>query len=150
MTLQLALFTVISGIRRLLGKGVLNEEHAYLGLARFTIVGLLSTYLYLALVLILDVVGITPRWGATIAIVMCWVFSYVMQATVTFRTPIAKRRFLMRFVVMSLIGLAVAQASTIVVHEFLGFSLWVAAFTVCIVIPVINFLLMNFWVFLPR
>lgn len=145
--LSIALRHLDRSFRRVVGRGALEESDAIQGTGRFIAVGIASTLLYLILMPAFYAAGLGARWATAMALVACWGASYVMQSTMTFRADCSRHRFLLRFVVMSVIGLSIAEAMTILVYEKMGFPIWTAALAASIMIPLFNFIAMNFWVF---
>jgi putative flippase GtrA len=134
---------------RLVGQGALEERDAFAGTVRFIAMGLVSTGVYFVAILALHALGLTPRRASAAALVLCWGVSWLAQRSFTFRAGETGTAEIVRFVAMSLAGLLLAHLTIVFVHERGGMPLWFAAACVCVAIPVLNFLLMNFWVFRP-
>ena len=121
-------------------------------LARFATVGALATVTYLIVAnMLLKFSSIQPEWASVIAYLVGMVVSYLGQSKVTFETKAARSRQMIKFAILSLMGLAM---SYLVVRYFSGaypeYSS-VATVLVAIAVPFLSFFVMTFWVFIePR
>lgn len=135
---------------RMVGRGTLEERDAIAGTFRFIGMGLISTAAYFCLVMALYAFGLAPTTASFVALVTCWGLSWQLQRNVTFRAGSPSTAEIVRFVAMSLAGLVVAHVTILLVHQWAGLPVWFAFACVCVTIPVMNFLIMNFWVFKPQ
>ena len=115
--------------------------------ARFGFAGIAATLVYFILFLIIQAV---THWDRTIVSVVAYLFalafSYFAQSRFTFRVERDTEAQVARFIILSLLGLVVSTA-TVEASKVFEISAWVAAGIVCVLIPVVNFIAMNFWVF---
>ena len=135
---------------RFVGAGSLSEDDALLGLLRFAAMGLVSTVVYFVAAIVLFQGGISARSSSVLAMLLGLLVSFVVQSRVTFRQTGFHMPDAVRFAILGAAGLLVANYSVILLHERGGQPLWVAAAVVCVLIPLTNFLVMNFWVFSRR
>ncbi len=131
------------------GKIVASEHSGYI--VRFGISGLLSTAFYFVLMnLIVLAFGMEPVWASVLAYAIAIGFSYTMQSRFTFRVKQDSLNQVTRFVATSLAGLAVSYWTVWLFNDYLKMPYWTGAAVVCVVVPTMNFLIFNRWVFLRR
>lgn len=135
---------------RLVGRGTLEERDAIAGTIRFIVMGLVSTGAYFCLVMVLYLLGLQPATASLVALVTCWGLSWQLQRNVTFKAGRPSSGEVIRFFAMSVAGLIVSHATIVLVHQQAGLPAWFAFACVCVTIPVMNFIIMNFWVFKPQ
>ena len=113
---------------------------------RFALTGFLVTVLHVLIATtLIQTVLPAPSLANGVAFVAATIFSYVINTTWSFSSPLHGRN-LFRFCVVSLIGLFLAMAiSGAAQHYGLHYGYGIA-FVVCIVPPV-TFLLHNFWTY---
>lgn len=129
-----------------IGRVLASESTGHL--IRFGISGLLSTAFYFALAnLYVIAFGMKPVWASVIAYAIAIGFSYSMQSRYTFRVRQDSRDQVLRFVVTSVSGLAISYWVVWLFNDYLGARYWVGPAFVCIIIPVINFVIFKRWVF---
>ncbi len=73
--------------------------------------------------------------------------SYTGHALVTFNAPVQSASRFLRFILVSLMGLATSSATVWIVSGVLGQSFPVAMLCVAVAVPVVTYLGMRLWVF---
>ena len=131
--------------------GALAREDLAKGVGRFAFAGAATTALYFVLTNAVSyALPVTPFVASFLAYCVCIAVSFVLQSRMVFRHDGDRRSALVKFAVMSLIGLLAAQLIFWIVAEGLGNPTWLASLLVSIAIPIVNFLAMNFWVFVDK
>ena len=121
-----------------------------LKLGRFGLVGGLSTVIYV----VLSISG--NAWTAlpaelvnTIAYCCSGAWGYVGHYHITFRSDAAHKASIARFVVLFLSGFVVSSG-IVFVNQALGLPRQLGPLVATIVLPVMNFIIMQLWVFAGR
>lgn len=115
--------------------------------ARFGLVGILATAIYLIIAVILPEYSISPTLAAAIASIVSVGFSYLGHHSFTFSKSGLHEFYLPRFLIVSTLLSAVATATTFIMTNFFGLSANNAAVVVAIFYPIFSFALNNLWVF---
>ena len=117
-------------------------------LSRFTAVGIIATCTYLAVTNALLVIGSVSPGAASVAGYLAgMLISFFGQARFTFLVQRHTAGQAMRYVAASLCGLIVSYlAMHLAVFDF-GLPAFVGTILVAILVPLINLLLMKWWVF---
>jgi len=122
-------------------------------LARFGVVGAAATALYAAMAFLLTHwlwLGLTPGEASLVAYIVAAAFSYLAHKSVTFLSTGPHRLEGLRFLALSAIGIVVAFAAPSILTGALGFDPIFAILSTCVLVPVINFVVMDRWVFAGR
>ncbi|MEQ8701331.1 MAG: GtrA family protein [Bauldia litoralis] len=115
---------------------------------RFGIAGLLSTAFYFVVAnLIVLVSTMDPAWASLGAYLLAIVFSYTVQSRFTYRVKQDSAPQIIRFLLTSGLGLAVSYWVVWICTELFSFPFWVGPFSVCIIVPVMNYFIFSLWVF---
>jgi len=118
-----------------------------LKLGRFGLVGAMSTLLYLGVSeLGVHWFGMPALAANTLAIFTSGTWGYVGHYYLTFRADTAHGTGLARFMVMFALGYGVSSA-IVFLNQFLGLPPEIGTATASVVLPVMNFFLMQLWVF---
>ena len=132
----------------MMGEAELTKAVPVMRLARFVLIGAGSTLLYAALALAL---GVIPQfgaiWSSVTAYAIAAVFSYSGHKFLTFASAGAHRDEAPRFILATLLGLAIATAIPWTVTGALGLWPWVAVALTCVCVPITNFIVLDKWVF---
>ncbi len=117
-------------------------------LMRFGAVGATSTLLYLGLAMsIKSFASTTALVASVLAYCLAGIFSYSAHRGFTFSSSQSHGEGLPRFLVTTVLGLSLSSALPYVIHDVLALPAICAFGVVCILIPVINLVLLCFWVF---
>jgi putative flippase GtrA len=122
-------------------------------LARFGLVGIAATILYAALAAAFakwERIGFTPIQASLVAYAAAALFSYLAHKSVTFVSGGSHRSEAPRFLVLAATGLAVAYGAPALLTVKLGLPLIIPVLVTCLLVPAINFLVLDRWVFAER
>ncbi|CAH2400024.1 GtrA family protein [Mesorhizobium escarrei] len=122
-------------------------------LARFGLVGIAATSLYAVLAIALvksKWIGFTPVQASLAAYAAAAVFSYLAHKSVTFMSNGSHRSEAGRFVLLTATGFAVAYAAPALLTAKLGLPPIIAILVTCLIIPAVNLLILDRWVFAQR
>lgn len=115
-------------------------------LARFGVVGLLTTVVHVTVGLALHHgIGMAPFWANLVAFACAITASFVGQSRLTFPDATADGGAFLRFTVVALTGLALNQAIVWVVVSAFGGPYWLALAIIVGTVPWISFALLRFW-----
>lgn len=119
-------------------------------ISRFAIVGLASTGLYAVLALASEQwLGMTAIVASVAAYAVATIFSYLGQKFVTFRSGGAHRSEGPRFLALTALGFAIATALPAIGQQ-LNLPTIVPVALTCVLVPLINFFVLDRWVFAAR
>jgi len=90
---------------------------------------------------------ISASTSSALSYAMAVVMSYLLQSRFTFQVKNDSPQQVTRFAVVTLAGLAVSWGLVKALVGFLDQPAWVATLAVCIVIPILNYVLFHIWVF---
>jgi putative flippase GtrA len=117
-------------------------------LSRFTSVGILATCTYLAVANALLAIGATSPGAASVAGYLAgMLISFFGQGRFTFLVRRHTARQAMRFVAASLCGLIISYSGMHLAVFNLGLPPFMGTILVAILVPLINLLLLKWWVF---
>lgn len=121
----------------------------YRRISRFALVGLASTLLYAGLAFgfaqALD--GVSMTGASLLAYAIAALFSYCGHKYLTFVSVGAHRIELPRFLALTTAGVVVVTLLPAVLSDGLGLSPAAPILLACIVIPVVNYVVLQGWVF---
>ncbi|RWM16024.1 MAG: GtrA family protein [Mesorhizobium sp.] len=122
-------------------------------LARFGLVGIAATMLYAVLAIGLvesKWIGFSPVQASLAAYAAAAVFSYLAHKSVTFMSSGSHRSEAARFLLLTATGFAVAYAAPALLTAKLGLPPIVTILVTCLLIPAVNLLMLDRWVFAQR
>jgi len=116
--------------------------------SRFSIIGILATvtYFIIANALILTT-SLSPVWASVIAYVAGMLVSFSGQGRFTFRVKDRTSSHIIRYIVLSIVGVAISYWSVEYVVGTLGIAAFWGTLITALAIPLLSFLAMKFWVF---
>lgn len=118
-------------------------------LARFSIVGAIATGVYVAVAMIaIGAGGATPMVGAIIGFCASFLVSYIGHFRFTFAVPGQYRDYVVKFAVSSIVSLLLITSAISVTTKILKIDYRLALIAVAIIVPICNYLVSRFWVFL--
>jgi putative flippase GtrA len=125
----------------------LAEE--FLRLARFSAVGTIATVAHIVVaVIVVAAAGANPTAGAMIGFVAAFMVSYFGHFRFTFAASGRYRDYLLKFAVSSLASFLLSTAAVWLATSILGIDYKPALITLAIIVPLCNYLVNRFWVFL--
>ncbi|RWN52851.1 MAG: GtrA family protein [Mesorhizobium sp.] len=122
-------------------------------LARFGLVGIAATILYAALAAAFakwERIGFSPIQASLAAYAAAALFSYLAHKSVTFVSGGSHRSEAPRFLLLAVTGLAVAYGAPALLTVKLGLPLIIPVLATCLLVPAINFVVLDRWVFAKR
>jgi putative flippase GtrA len=121
-------------------------------LARFFAVGTIATIVHIGVAMIVvAAAGANPTVGAMIGFVAAFMVSYFGHFRFSFAASGRYRDYLLKFAVSSLASFLLSTAAVWVATAILGIDYKPALIALAIIVPVCNYLVNRFWVFLqPR
>jgi putative flippase GtrA len=118
-------------------------------LARFSIVGVVATVLHIGVAMIaVAAAGANPTVAAMIGFTAAFAVSYFGHFRFTFAASGRHRDYLLKFAVSSLASLVLSTGMVWVATAILGIDYKPALFALAVIVPVCNYLVNRFWVFL--
>ncbi|RJT41343.1 GtrA family protein [Mesorhizobium waimense] len=122
-------------------------------LARFGFVGIAATILYAALAAAFtksERIGFTPIQASLAAYATATLFSYLAHKSVTFVSGGSHQSEAPRFLLLAATGLAIAYGAPALLTVKLGLPLVIPVLVTCLLVPAINFFVLDRWVFAAR
>ncbi|MDE1462268.1 GtrA family protein [Spartinivicinus poritis] len=111
----------------------------------FGLVGLLNTFGYFVLFIILTLlIEVPPIYSGVISYLIAVLISYKLHASLTFKGKRSERtpaRFVVTNIIMLVLISLVNQSAGLEEHPVM------AALIVCILIPLVSYILLKFWAF---
>jgi putative flippase GtrA len=116
---------------------------------RFGMIGVVNTLVHgTVLSCLVEFAHVAVVLSNMVAFMLSNLFSYFMNAAVTFRTPPSLRSY-MKFFSASLVALALTLLISWIM-ERLGFNYLQGFLVVIVLVPAISFLAVKLWVFSPK
>lgn len=120
-------------------------------LIRFAGVGGLATLAHVLVALAVQAaLSVTPQQANLAGFAAGFVVSYSGHARLTFGAPLRSGPQLLRFFVLSLLGLGASSLTVHVITAVLGLGFAPAMLAVAVIVPGLTYLAMRFWVFAGR
>lgn len=121
------------------------RDHAKI--LRFCIVGAGVAGIYVGLYLLFLTIGLAQVWANAFSFLIAVSIQYIGQAAFTFEKELRDSRQMIRFAVMTGIGLLTAAVITGVIGPYLQLTDFNSAVLVAALLPAQNYVLMALWVF---
>lgn len=115
-------------------------------LSRFGAVGIAATLTYLIISNLLIWAGLIPTLASIVGYLAGMVASYLGQSKFTFQMERTRRRHLVRYCFLSLVGLLVSYL-TVWAASATEASPVLGTVATAIIVPVLSFVVMKLWVF---
>jgi putative flippase GtrA len=116
---------------------------------RFSTVGAVSTVTHIGIAMVLvEAAGANPIVGAMIGFAAAFLMSYLGHFRFTFGVSGSHRDYLLKFAVSSLASFFLSTGGVWVATAILGIDYKPALIALAIIVPVCNYLVNRFWVFL--
>lgn len=117
-------------------------------MVRFGAVGGLATLTHVLVAIVAEAaLVLAPQLANLAGYLVAVLVSYTGHALVTFKAPVQSAARFLRFILVSLLGLATSSATVWVTTGVLGLAFPVAMLCVAVAVPVVTYLGMRFWVF---
>lgn len=118
-------------------------------LARFFAVGAIATIVHVGVAMIVvAAAGANPTVGAMIGFVAAFMVSYFGHFRFSFAASGRYRDYLLKFAVSSLASFLLSTAAVWLATDILGIDYKPALIALAIIVPICNYLVNRFWVFL--
>jgi putative flippase GtrA len=118
-------------------------------LARFSVVGATATVVHIGVAMgAVALAGTNPTVGSMIGFVAAFLVSYIGHFRFTFAVPGRYRDYLLKFAVNSLASFILSTSAVWVATAILGVDYRPALIALAVFVPVCNYLVNRFWVFL--
>lgn len=122
-------------------------------LLRFALVGVSATLLYAVLAILFDQLAghiMSQSALSLAAFALSAVYSYCAHKFITFSSSGSYRIEVPRFTAVTATGASVSLILPVLAENWLELPMYVTVAAVCILIPMVNFVALNFWVFARR
>jgi putative flippase GtrA len=118
-------------------------------IARFSAVGVIATVVHIGVAMIaVASAGVNPTVGAMFGFLSAFIVSYVGHFRFTFVASGRYGDYLVKFVVTSLASFMLSTSAVWLATIVLGVDYKLALIALAIIVPVCNYLVNRFWVFL--
>jgi putative flippase GtrA len=118
-------------------------------LARFSVVGAVATVVHIGVAMIaVAAAGANPTVAAMIGFTAAFAVSYFGHFRFTFAASGRHRDYLLKFAVSSLASLVLSTGMVWVATAILGIDYKPSLIALAVIVPVCNYLVNRFWVFL--
>ncbi len=117
---------------------------------RFALVGAASSGAYAVIMLVAtSAVGLAPWISSVVAYVSAMIINFPLQRNFTFMSTGDVRREGLKYLGVHLVNLLVSVAVVHLITEVLQWPVFVSVAAVVVIIPLIQFLVLEIWVFKP-
>jgi putative flippase GtrA len=114
---------------------------------KYSVVGCVSILIYyLSVFVLVEILGKNPLFGTAVSFVIMSYFSFLLNRKFTFGSDFSYDK-LLRFLVVSAIGFTLNFLIMYLVVSVLSLHYSLGEVATTLVIPVINFILNNYWTF---
>lgn len=126
---------------------MLLRRELFLKFIKYSFVGCICTCIYfLSVFVLVERFQWDPVLGAALAFIIMTVASFFMNVRYTFGSSITQQK-LLRFLMVSAVGFTLNFLLMFFVVHILSFHYLVGELVTILVIPIVNFLLNNYWTF---
>lgn len=114
---------------------------------KYSLVGCISTFIYfLSVFVFIEGLQMDPVLGSAVAFIIMTIASFFLNVKYTFGSSITQQKAL-RFLTVSTIGFILNLLLIYVIVHIFAFHYLVGELVTVLVIPIVNFLLNNYWTF---
>jgi putative flippase GtrA len=114
---------------------------------KYSFVGFFSTLVYfLSVYVLVELLHMEPIMGSANSFLIMTVFSFFLNKKYTFNSEFSKQK-LVRFFIVSGIGFVLNFAIMYGITSLLSYHYFIGELVTILVIPLVNFLLNNYWTF---
>jgi putative flippase GtrA len=126
---------------------MLVSRELILKFIRYSLVGCISTLIYFPSVFILvELFHYSPLFGSSLAFLIMTLISFFLNKTFTFGSDFSHQK-LLRFLIVSAVGFTLNFLIMFTIVNVLSFHYSIGELVTILIIPIINFLLNNYWTF---
>ncbi|MDQ1002917.1 putative flippase GtrA [Neobacillus niacini] len=114
---------------------------------KYSVVGCVSILIYyLSVFVLVEILGKSPLFGTAVSFVIMSYFSFLLNRKYTFGSDFSYDK-LLRFLVVSAVGFTLNFLIMYLVVTILSLHYSIGEIVTTLVIPIINFILNNYWTF---
>jgi putative flippase GtrA len=126
---------------------VLLRKELFQKFIKYSFVGFISTCIYfLSVFIFVERFHFEPVFGSAIAFIIMTIVSFFMNVHYTFGSDVTYQK-LLRFLIVSTVGFTINFLLMFLIVQILSYHYLVGEFVTILVIPLVNFLLNNYWTF---
>ncbi|MFC7687336.1 GtrA family protein [Ureibacillus sp. GCM10028918] len=114
---------------------------------KYSLVGCISTLIYfLSVFILIEGMQVDPVLGSAAAFIIMTIVSFFLNVKYTFGSSITQQKAL-RFMTVSAVGFILNFILIFVTVRVFDFHYFIGELVTVLVIPIVNFLLNNYWTF---
>jgi putative flippase GtrA len=126
---------------------MLLSKELFLKFTKYSVVGCISILIYfLSVFVLVELLGKNPILGSTVSFVIMTYISFLLNKKFTFGSDFSYNK-LLRFLVVSAIGFTLNFFIMYLVVNVFSLHYLIGELVTTLVIPIINFILNNYWTF---
>ena len=126
---------------------MLVSKELFLKFIKYSVVGCISILIYfLSVFVLVEVFGKNPIFGSAVAFIIMSYFSFLLNRKFTFGSDFSYNK-LLRFLAVSAIGFTLNFFIMFMVVNVFSLHYSIGELITTLIIPIINFLLNNYWTF---
>jgi putative flippase GtrA len=126
---------------------MLVSKELFLKFIKYSVVGFISILIYfLSVFILVEVLGKNPIFGSAVAFIIMSYFSFLLNRKFTFGSDFSYNK-LLRFLAVSTVGFTLNFFIMFMVVNVFSLHYSIGELVTTLVIPIINFLLNNYWTF---
>jgi putative flippase GtrA len=129
---------------------MLSSQNTTIKFMKYSLVGVVCTTIYfLSMFVCVERLNIEPVSASTLSFIIMTIFSYILNKKYTFGGTYSHTQFV-KFVIVASIGFVLNVAIMYTIVSILELHYIIGELVTVLIIPVINFLLNNYWTFTTR
>ncbi|WP_425609210.1 GtrA family protein [Ureibacillus aquaedulcis] len=126
---------------------MLIRKGLFLKFMKYSFVGCISTLIYfLSVFLFIEAIHMDPVMGSAVAFIIMTIVSFFLNVKYTFDSIITRQKAI-RFMTVSAIGFLLNFILMFVIVRIFDFHYFVGELVTISIIPIVNFILNNYWTF---
>ncbi|TSI10710.1 GtrA family protein [Lysinibacillus sp. BW-2-10] len=126
---------------------MLLQKEVSIRFLKYSLVGCICTLIYfISVFLLVELFHQEPLLGTAIAFIVMTVFSFYLNKRFTFGSNFSSKK-LLRFFTVALVGFVLNFAIIFLIVNVMAFHYFIGELVTILIIPVINFILNNYWTF---
>ncbi|WP_108672335.1 GtrA family protein [Peribacillus acanthi] len=126
---------------------MLVRNDLFLKFLKYSFVGFFSTLIYfLSVYILVELLLMEPIMGSAFSFLIMTVFSFFLNKKYTFKSDFSNQK-LVRFFIVSGIGFMLNFVIMYSIVSLLSYHYFLGELATILVIPLVNFLLNNYWTF---
>jgi putative flippase GtrA len=126
---------------------MLVSKELFFKFIKYSVVGCISILIYfLSVFILVEVLDNNPIFGSAVAFVIMSYFSFLLNRKFTFGSDFSYNK-LLRFLAVSAVGFTLNFFIMFIVVNVFSLHYSIGELVTTLVIPIINFLLNNYWTF---